>query len=115
MSFGVLNYYTSQVSIKGFFMPSKQVSIISLFILLLAAFLFFTDEKNKQTVVELIRPVRITEVLLAPKAIKLRFSGTTQAVDTFNISFRVPGNIIEFAAQVGTPLEQGELIARLDS
>ncbi len=95
-------------------MLSKPVLIISLFILILAAFMLISDEKNDQTVTELIRPVRTTEVLLAPEAIKLRFSGTTQAVDTFNISFRVSGNIVEFAAKVGTPLKQGELIARLD-
>ena len=96
-------------------MPTKQVSIITLLALLLGAFVLLPDKQDAETVAEPIRPVRTTEVLLAPKSTKLRFSGTTQAVDTFNISFRVPGNVIEFSAQVGTPLKKGELIVRLDN
>ena len=96
-------------------MLSKSTLIITLISLFLLAFWFMPAEQIEQAIVEPIRPVRTAEVLLAPKAVKLRFAGTTQAVDTFNISFRVPGNIIEFSAQVGTPLKQGELIARLDS
>lgn len=96
-------------------MQSKRFLIITSFFILLIAYLFIQSEQSEQLVVEPIRPVRIADVLLAPEAIKLRFAGTTQSVDTFNISFRVPGNIIEFSAQVGTPLEQGELIARLDN
>ncbi len=96
-------------------MPSKQTLIISLLFILVSSYIFISEEQVKEITVEPIRPVRTAEVLLAPKSIKLRFSGTTQAVDTFNMSFRVSGNITQFAAQVGTPLEKGELIARLDN
>lgn len=96
-------------------MQSKLFSNISFFIFALVGFMLVGCEQAEKTVAEPIRPVRTAKVLLAPKASKLRFAGITQAVDTFAISFRVPGNIIEFAAQVGTPLQQGELIARLDN
>jgi len=95
-------------------MSTKQILVIAFISLFLIFFLLLPEQQTEQVFVEPIRPVRVAEVLLAPKEIKLRFSGTTQAVETFNVSFRVPGNVIEFAAQVGTPLKQGELIARLD-
>lgn len=96
-------------------MLSKKLSIITLFTIVVAIFIFIPGKQDEQTVIELIRPVRTMEVLLAPKSTKSRFSGMTQSVDTFNVSFRVPGNVIEFSAQVGTPLKNGELIVRLDN
>lgn len=96
-------------------MSAKHTLVILLCSVTTIGYFLIPEAKQEVDQVEPIRPVRTAEVLIAPKALRLRFSGTSQAVDTYDIAFRVAGNIIEFPAQVGTPLKQGELIARLDN
>lgn len=45
---------------------------------------------------------------------RLSFPGTTQAADRAELSFRVPGPLIEFPVDEGDQVAQGQLLARLD-
>jgi len=64
---------------------------------------------------ERVRPVKTATAVVAPAAVKQRFAGSTKSASTFNVSFRVPGIITKFPAQVGVELEKGAIIARIDN
>jgi len=60
-----------------------------------------------------VRPVK-TMVVGGTKRGELIFPGQTQASDRSILSFRVPGQLIEFPVNEGDRVERGDLIARLD-
>ncbi|MGF1826819.1 efflux RND transporter periplasmic adaptor subunit [Vibrio splendidus] len=87
--------------------------IISLAIPCLTIFLIGCEDKSTM-VDEQVRPVRITEASEAPQGLERRFSGTTASTSTAELSFRVSGRIDQFPAKVGTNLNIGGVIAKLD-
>lgn len=61
-----------------------------------------------------IRPVRYQEVIATGGRRERTFSGTAQAGQESNLSFRVGGSVARVAVAVGEDVRQGDLIARLD-
>ena len=63
---------------------------------------------------EVARPAKIFKVV-GPDELMIRsFPGEVQASDEANMAFRVSGKLIEFPANRGVPVKQGDLLARLD-
>lgn len=61
-----------------------------------------------------IRPVRYQEVVASGGRRERTFSGTAQAGQESQLSFRVSGSVQSVAVSVGQNVRQGQLIARLD-
>jgi len=61
-----------------------------------------------------VRTVRLETVSATDSLIKRRFVGRIDAISTVDLSFQVPGHLIQLPAQEGTVIPKGELIAALD-
>ena len=63
---------------------------------------------------EVARPAKIFTVE-GPDALMIRsFPGEVRASDVADLAFRVGGEIVDFPANRGTEVKQGDLLARLD-
>ena len=63
---------------------------------------------------EIVRPVRAIQVQEAGALKERWFPGRAQATQEVNLAFEVPGQLIERPVNVGSIVEQGQLLARLD-
>ena len=63
---------------------------------------------------EPIRPVRVAEVIEAVGGGKLTLNGSIEAQDNINLAFRVGGQLVARAVNVGDRVEPGQVVARLD-
>jgi RND family efflux transporter MFP subunit len=63
---------------------------------------------------EVVRPVKVAAVAVAPQGRALTYSGVVRPRIESSIGFRVGGKIVERAVNVGDRVEVGQLIARLD-
>lgn len=71
-----------------------------------------TEVVNKPE--EVSRPVPIEQVSVADKASSLRFPGRVRAAKRADLTFNVPGRIVELPAIEGQLLQKGDLVALLD-
>ena len=62
-----------------------------------------------------IRPVRTTTIAINTADGSIALTGTVQAENEINQSFRIDGRLIERSVNVGDSVSAGQLIARLDS
>jgi len=67
------------------------------------------QEEAKQDV----RTVRVATVSEASVLLQRRFTGRVDAVSTIDLSFQVPGRLVEFPAREGVLIPKGQLIAAL--
>lgn len=74
-------------------------------------------KSNKTTEVKspTIRPVKMVQVGSFTKTTERSFPATTRAKQEVQLSFRVPGPLVELNAEIGTSIKKGELIAEIDS
>jgi len=63
---------------------------------------------------EVVRPVKVATVSVAPQGRTLTYSGVVRPRIESNIGFRVGGKIVERAVNVGDRVKVGQTIARLD-
>ncbi|MDJ0700367.1 MAG: efflux RND transporter periplasmic adaptor subunit [Woeseiaceae bacterium] len=61
-----------------------------------------------------IRPVKIQTVASFEGGVSLNYSGAVRAAETADLSFEVPGRIIELPITEGQDVSRGDLVARLD-
>ena len=64
--------------------------------------------------VEAVRPVRLFEVVDRQSQNLREFPAIVAASEEASISFRIPGELLEFPATSATIVEKGQLLARLD-
>jgi RND family efflux transporter MFP subunit len=64
---------------------------------------------------EVVRPVAMAEVEAMDSLAGLRFPGRVQAARRAELSFNVPGEIVELAVEEGDEVAAGDLLARLDA
>ena len=88
------------------------------FILILTGFflasLIACSQSEPPVQPEVARPAKLFTVI-GPNELMMRsFPGEVQASDEANLAFRVSGKLVEFPANRGIPVEQGDLLARLD-
>ena len=63
---------------------------------------------------EVARPAKLFTVVGPDELMMRSFPGEVQASDEANLAFRVSGKLVEFPANRGILVEQGDLLARLD-
>jgi RND family efflux transporter MFP subunit len=63
---------------------------------------------------EIVRPVRVMRVAAAQEIAGRSLPGRARATEETNLSFDVPGTILERPVSVGDQVESGQLLARLD-
>lgn len=83
-------------------------------LILLSTFLLSACEQETAEVKEVLRPVRTLQVMPGQLSNTRIFSGVSQSVQEAQLSFRVPGILVELPVQVGDRLQKGALVARLD-
>lgn len=98
------------------FMPIKFRNYISFFatIALFSAVLTGCSEEKAETA-EVVRPVKVVEIVQANTGRQLSYSGSVRARTEMNLGFRVGGKIVERAVNVGDRVKAGDLIARIDA
>lgn len=65
--------------------------------------------------VEVVRPVKMMTLEVGVTGPVLEYPGRVDALLTANAAFEVPGLIIELPVQEGQPVEEGQVLARLDA
>lgn len=90
---------------------NKGLSAAGLVVLVLA---FAACRKEEKTVATPVRPVRTVTVETQAKGEQVSLTGEVQPRYQADIGFRVNGKILERPVDVGTPVKEGSLLARLD-
>ena len=81
---------------------------------ILAALSGCTEGEVVDQQVETSRPVPITIVNSSNKTSSLRFPGRVRAAQRADLTFNVPGQVIELPVEEGQLINKGDLVARLD-
>lgn len=85
----------------------KQISILSCLFLIYGC----GEEENKP---EVIRPVKVYHVTAPEGSTSRSFPGKVEASEKADLSFRVPGKVIELPVKEGQQVKKDQLIAKLD-
>lgn len=80
----------------------------------LVALAAFGCEQPVVETVEVVRPVKMMTLGTETGGGTLEFPGSIEALLTSSSAFEVPGLIIELPVQEGEPVDEGQLLARLD-
>jgi multidrug efflux system membrane fusion protein len=81
---------------------------------MLAFFIATGCEKKEEAVPkEVVRPVKVITVAGSSSNIPLIFPGKTRANQRVDLSFKVPGPIVELPVEEGQKMKKGQLIARI--
>ncbi len=114
----------SDLYTEGFIMTQKTIFTSSpkqilrqlpIFMALMLAFLLATGCEKKEEAVpkEVVRPVKVMTVAGSSSNIPLIFPGKTRANKRVELSFKVPGPIVELPVEEGQFIKKGKLIARI--
>ncbi len=82
--------------------------------LVAATVVLFACQDDNEKVKEIVRPVRTMVVKAPTKYIMRKFPGKVLATTEAELSFQVPGKLIDLPIREGTPVEKGQLLAKLD-
>ncbi len=66
------------------------------------------------TAQDIIKPVKLIQIEDSDSSITRHFFGRVVARETVDLAFQVSGKIVEFPVTEGEPIQQGDLIAKLD-
>lgn len=80
-----------------------------------SSFFLIACDNDKKRVTPEVRPVKAIVVSAQNNAVRRSFPGRAQADQEVDLSFKVPGLLIELPIQVGAVVQQGQTIAQLDS
>lgn len=93
-------------------MPISRASLVAL-----GVALALTAAGCEQPVIEAVdpvRPVKMMTLAAGGAGASLEYPGRVDALLTANVAFEVPGLVIELPVQEGEPVDEGQLLARLD-
>ncbi len=95
--------------------PKLIIGQLLVFMALMLAFLLATGCEKKEEAVpkEVVRPVKVMTVAGSSSNIPLSFPGKTRANKRVDLSFKVPGPIVELPVEEGQFIKKGKLIARI--
>ncbi|QYA14145.1 efflux RND transporter periplasmic adaptor subunit [Rhizobium sp. AB2/73] len=71
--------------------------------------------EKKEEMAEVVRPVKVVEIVQADTTRKLDYSGAVRARTEMNLGFRVNGKIVERKVDIGQRVKPGDVIARMDA
>ena len=89
---------------------------LSLLVITIVTALIITGCSKKEEPVkkEAIRPAKILTIEQSAKVMNFKFPGKVQALDRVELSFEVPGKLVQLAVKAGQRVKKGDLIARID-
>lgn len=100
-------------TVLGFFGPIPGKSLIcaaaAVFLILAGG----CDRKKEEVPKEVVRPVKVITVQGSHGGLNLTFSGKTRANRRVDLSFKVPGPLVELPVEEGQAVKKGTLIARI--
>lgn len=94
--------------------PGRPLRVRTLLPLLAAAVWLAGCQREAAPVAPEIRPVRAITVASRAADNAVMLTGTVQAQNEINLSFRVDGRLIERSVDIGDSVRPGQLVARLD-
>ncbi|MCG8637217.1 MAG: efflux RND transporter periplasmic adaptor subunit [Desulfobacterales bacterium] len=71
------------------------------------------EKKEDSVAVEVVRPVKVMTVAGTGGQVNLTFPGKTRANRRVDLSFKVPGPLVELPVEEGQSVKKGQLIARI--
>jgi RND family efflux transporter MFP subunit len=86
-----------------------KTKIVLPFVLVLAACTQATEERPDE-----VRPVRVIKIGVTEGARSVEYAGEVRARYETRLAFRVPGKIVERMVEVGSRVQRGQAVARLD-
>jgi RND family efflux transporter MFP subunit len=84
------------------------------FITIISLSLIGCSKEEEPVKKEVVRPAKIMTIQQSANVQNFKFPGKVQALDRVEISFEVPGKLIELTVKEGQKVKKGDLIARLD-
>ncbi|WP_455211047.1 efflux RND transporter periplasmic adaptor subunit [Kaarinaea lacus] len=96
----------------------RDMRVSSLMIVVLATITALSGCGKKEEVApqrEIVRPVKAMVLGAAESKLSRQFPGTVRASDRVDLSFNVPGRLVELSVKQGDSVKKGDLIARLDA
>lgn len=99
-----------------FFSPSVPL-LRSAVLVAAAVFLLLPScsrQKEQESVPEVVRPVKMLSVASGGESRQRKFPGTVRATQRADLSFQVPGTLVQIPVGEGLQVEKGQLIAQLD-
>ena len=97
------------ISLRYHGWPLAHFSLVVLTLSLLTA-----CGEEEEVAKEVVRPVRAIQVADAERLHQSWFSGRAKATQEINLSFRVSGQLIERPVDIGTEVDEGQVVARID-
>jgi membrane fusion protein, multidrug efflux system len=95
---------------KGISLFTQVLGLITL-----SSFFLVACENKNKPVAPIVRPVKAIVISAQKNVIKRSFPGRAQADQEVDLSFKVPGLLIELPILVGGLVQEGQMIAQLDS
>jgi len=92
----------------------KRRHIVPLIALVLALPVLAGCDEEPEKTSESVRPVRAIQVETAQTIARRWFSGRAKASQEIDLSFRIPGPLVERPVDVGDTVQQNQIIARID-
>jgi RND family efflux transporter MFP subunit len=105
-----MNIYKTEQSMRA---ASRDYRSVGILLSLTAMLAVAGCEKNVEAP-EVIRPVRVIRIATADDLSGRAMPGRARATEETNLSFDVPGTVLERLVNVGDEVESGQLLARLD-
>lgn len=88
--------------------------VLNLALFLSVAGLIACNQEQVETPKEVAKPVKVMKIGDAANFQQRQFSGRVEAGKDVELSFQVPGQVIDFPVSRGQQVKKGDLIARLD-
>ena len=88
--------------------------LVHLALIVLTLGLLTSCGEEEEVTEEVVRPVRAIKVADADRLHQSWFSGRAQATQQIDLSFRVSGQLIERPVDIGTEVDEGQVVARID-
>src|SRR5215813_3325562 len=93
----------------------KRMRSRAFVLLITPAFLFLPScQPDTETAAPEVRPVRTITVVKRDVGETVSYTGRIEAENEVRLAFRIPGRMIERAANVGDRVEPGQVVARLE-
>lgn len=95
-------------------MSKHRYPTYAVILLTFIMFLSYCDQKETAVPIKQPKPVKVTTLGNPDEIIIKKYPGKVEANQDAELSFQIPGRIIEFSVQKGQDVNKGDLIAKID-
>jgi multidrug efflux system membrane fusion protein len=93
----------------------KMPPVLGLGLFVVAGLLLSACSEEKAETKEIIRPVKVVEIVKTDDTRRLDYSGSVRSRTETNLGFRINGKIIERNVDIGDRVKPGDVLARVDA